>query len=82
MISIYQEFQKNQKKWRIRESIAKQLKKLLEMYSPQIVHLYILPILLGLCTDSVYAVREEAAKTVYDFIDALKSKPDLYVGLI
>lgn len=29
MISIYQEFQKNQQKWRIRESIAKQLKKLL-----------------------------------------------------
>lgn len=37
LVGVFEEFQKDQKKWRIRLMIGKQLGRLLEIYSPQIV---------------------------------------------
>lgn len=37
LVGVFEEFQKDQKKWRIRLVIAKQLGRLLEIYSPQTV---------------------------------------------
>lgn len=68
LIGVFEEFQKDQKKWRIRECIGKQLGRLLEIYSPETIFEYMVPILLKFCSDSVSIVREEAAGKVGDFI--------------
>lgn len=71
LIGVFEEFQKDQKKWRIRECIGKQLGELLEIYSPEMVFSYMVPILLKFCSDSVSIVREEAASKIGDFLDKL-----------
>lgn len=58
MISIFEEFRQNKRKWRIRLSIVQQFENLLEMYSVDIIHMYIVPILLGFCSDPVSELRE------------------------
>lgn len=79
---MFQELQKDQKRWRIRECISQQLAFLLEIYRPQIVFEYIVPILLKFCSDSVSSVREQAAKTVANFVEKLKDSEFLLAGLI
>lgn len=37
LVGVFEEFQKDQKKWRIRLCIGKQLGRLLEIYSPEII---------------------------------------------
>jgi hypothetical protein len=37
LIGVFEEFQKDQKKWRIRECISKQLGQILEIYKPEII---------------------------------------------
>jgi hypothetical protein len=37
LIGVFEEFQKDQKKWRIRECIGRQLGQILEIYKPQLV---------------------------------------------
>ena len=68
LIGVFEEFQKDQKKWRIRECIGKQLSNILEIYSPETIFEYVVPILFKFCSDSVSIVREEAAMKVGDFI--------------
>ena len=82
LIGVFEEFQKDQKKWRIRECIGKQLGRLLEIYSPETIFEYMVPILLKFCSDSVSIVREEAAKKVGDFIKKLSQVEGLRIGLI
>ena len=82
LIGVFEEFQKDQKKWRIRESIGGQLGELLEIYSPETIFEYMVPILLKFCSDSVSIVREEAAGKVADFIDKLDASEGLKFGLI
>ena len=74
LIGVFEEFQKDQKKWRIRESIGKQLGEILEIYKPQLIFEYVVPILLKFCSDSVSIVREEAARKVADFIEKLSEE--------
>lgn len=71
LIGVFEEFQKDQKKWRIRESIGRQLGQILEIYKPQLIFEYVVPILLKFCSDTVSTVREEAARKVADFIEKL-----------
>jgi len=73
LIGVFEEFQKDQKKWRIRESIAKQLGNLLEIYPPLTIFQYIVPLLFKFCSDSVSIVREEAADKVGDFVQKFKT---------
>ena len=82
LIGVFEEFQKDQKKWRIRESIGKQLGEILEIYKPQLIFEYVVPILLKFCSDSVSIVREEAARKVADFIEKLSEEEGLMIGLI
>jgi len=37
LIGVFEEFQKDQKKWRIRESIGRQLGQILQIYRPQLI---------------------------------------------
>lgn len=74
LIGVFEEFQKDQKKWRIRESIGRQLGEILEIYKPQLIFEYVVPILLKFCSDTVNTVREEAARKVADFIEKLSSE--------
>jgi serine/threonine-protein phosphatase 4 regulatory subunit 1 len=82
LIGVFEEFQKDQKKWRIRESIGKQLGQILEIYKPQLIFEYVVPILLKFCSDTVSTVREEAARKVADFIEKLSEEEGLMIGLI
>lgn len=79
---MFEEFQKDQKKWRIRECISKQLGQILEIYSPQIIFEYVVPILLKFCSDTVSSVRDEAAHKVAEFINKLTGDEGLMIGLI
>ena len=71
LVGAFEEFQTNQKKWRIRECICQQLGQLLAIYNPQVVFQYLVPLLLKFCSDTVQLIREEAAKKVAEFIDKL-----------
>lgn len=82
LIGVFEEFQKDQKKWRIRESIGRQLGQILQIYKPQLIFEYVVPILLKFCSDTVSTVREEAARKVADFIEKLSSEEGLMIGLI
>lgn len=82
LIGVFEEFQKDQKKWRIRECIGRQLGQILEIYKPQLVFQYVVPILLKFCSDTVSTVREEAARKVADFIEKLSVEEGLMIGLI
>jgi serine/threonine-protein phosphatase 4 regulatory subunit 1 len=82
MIMVFEEFQKDHRKWRIRESIAKQLPHLLEMYSIEIIFTYMVPILLRLCCDPVAIVREVASCSISNFISSLNQIKTMKLGLI
>lgn len=58
LIGVFEEFQKDQKKWRIRECIGQQLDRILEIYKPESIFFYVLPILFKFCSDNVSIVRE------------------------
>ena len=55
---------------------------MLEIYSPQIIFEYVVPILLKFCSDTVSIVREEAAGRIGDFIEKLTEVEGLRQGLI
>lgn len=74
LLDILLVIQKQLYKWRIRELLAKQIDKLAKIYEIDIIIQYILPISFKLCNDTVYTVREEAAKKVYSLYFALKSE--------
>lgn len=82
LVGVFEEFQMDQKKWRIRECIGRQLGQILQIYKPHIIFEYVVPILLKFCSDSVSTVREEAARKVADFIEKLSIEEGLMIGLI
>lgn len=54
--------------------MAKQIDKLVKIYDIDIIIQYILPISFKLCSDTVFTVREEAAKKIYSLYLALKQE--------
>ena len=54
----------------------------MEIYRPQLVFEYVVPILLKFCSDTVSIVRQEAAGKVADFVEKLGGEEGLGVGLI
>lgn len=68
--------QKDQKKWRIRESIALQLTTLSRIYPIEMVFTYIVPMAFKFCNDTVSIVREEAATKIGDIVQVFASKPE------
>jgi len=73
MVDIFVQLQKDQKKWRIRELIARQINKLTHIFSPKITFEIIAPISFKLCNDPVSFVREEAARKIYAILKALNN---------
>lgn len=74
---MFLQLQKDPKKWRIRELIARQIDRLAKIYSPETVFRIIAPISFKLCNDPVSIVREKASKKIYAVLLALKEKdPD------
>lgn len=65
LIDVFLVLQKDPKKWRVRYSIAHQLKDLSMIYDTETVFKYIFPISLKLCNDNVSEVRMEAARQIY-----------------
>ena len=63
---------KDPKKWRIRELIATQIKKLTKIYASDMIFQIISPISFKLCTDPVNIVREKACKQIYSVVLSLK----------
>lgn len=76
MIDIFLELQKDQKKWRIRELIARQIDKLTMIFSQEITFRYIAPISFKLCNDPVAYVRDEAAVKIHALLTALYKSSD------
>lgn len=75
LIDLFLILQKDQKKWRIRESIAQQLTTLSEIYPIEIVFTYIVPIAFKFCTDIVSIVRDDAAAKIGDIVRQFAGKP-------
>lgn len=73
MVGVFEEFQTNPKKWRIRECICKQLGELLAIYKPPVIFQYLVPLLLKFSSDPVTLIRDEAASKVAAFIQQLAS---------
>jgi serine/threonine-protein phosphatase 4 regulatory subunit 1 len=71
LLDIFFLLQKEQKKWRIRELIAKQIHELAKIFSPETVFKIILPISFTLCKDNVSCVRKQAAKRIYGLTEPL-----------
>lgn len=46
------------------------------------IHMYIVPILLGFCSDPVSDLREEAAKTVPFFLQSFQHNELMLIGLV
>lgn len=78
MVDIFVQLQKDQKKWRIRELIARQIDKLTLIFSPKITFEIIAPISFKLCNDPVSFVREEAARKIYSILKALSDANEAY----
>lgn len=53
LMEIFFFVQKDQKKWRIRESIANQIDEMAHIFNPDTIFKIILPIAFKLCTDNV-----------------------------
>ncbi|KAL4456953.1 hypothetical protein ABPG74_014591 [Tetrahymena malaccensis] len=73
-LDVFLILQKDPKKWRIRELIAKQIDELTLMFNSETVFRYIMPISFKLCNDTVAIVREEAAKKVHSILLQLLSE--------
>jgi len=82
MVDIFVQLQKDQKKWRIRELIARQIDQLVSIFSPKITFEIIAPISFKLCNDPVSFVREEAARKTYAILKALYHANDTYKDMI
>jgi serine/threonine-protein phosphatase 4 regulatory subunit 1 len=84
LIDLFLILQKDQKKWRIRESISHQLTTLSSIYPIDIVFTYIVPIAFKFCTDTVSIVRDEAASKIGDIVQQFASKAggDIYLPAI
>ncbi len=76
LIDIFLFLQKDQKKWRVRESIAQQLTTLSTIYDLGTVFTYIIPMAFKLCTDSVSIVRDEAASKIGDIVKLFSMNPE------
>ncbi|CAD8183033.1 unnamed protein product [Paramecium pentaurelia] len=83
LIDILLIIQKDQKKWRIRELIAKQISHLAQVFDVETVFSIILPVSTKLCNDNVYAVRKAAAKQIFELYDKFsKSQNELYFSVL
>jgi serine/threonine-protein phosphatase 4 regulatory subunit 1 len=71
MVDMFLELQKDQKKWRVRELIARQIDKLADIYSTETVFKIIAPISFKLCGDNVAIVRKQASKKVHAILKTL-----------
>eukprot|EP01016_Furgasonia_blochmanni_P018633 TRINITY_DN2109_c0_g1_i3.p1 TRINITY_DN2109_c0_g1~~TRINITY_DN2109_c0_g1_i3.p1 ORF type:complete len:508 (-),score=98.30 TRINITY_DN2109_c0_g1_i3:695-2218(-) len=77
-VEIFVQLQKDQKKWRIRELIARQIHILAEIFSKETIFRMILPISIKLCNDIVSIVREEASKQIYSLVLSLYDSEEGY----
>ncbi|CAD8054054.1 unnamed protein product [Paramecium primaurelia] len=68
--------QRDQKKWRIRHLIAKQIKHLVPLYSVDNIFQIIVPITLKLCNDIVAVVRKQAAKEMHSILLSLNTEDE------
>ncbi|CAD8051234.1 unnamed protein product [Paramecium sonneborni] len=68
--------QRDQKKWRIRHLIAKQIKHLVPLYSVDNIFQIIVPITLKLCNDIVATVRKQAAKEMHSILQSLNTQDE------
>ncbi|CAD8165671.1 unnamed protein product [Paramecium octaurelia] len=83
LIDILLIIQKDQKKWRIRELIAKQISHLAQVFDVETVFSIILPVSTKLCNDNVFAVRKAAAKQIFELYDKFqKSQNELYFNVL
>ncbi|CAD8099334.1 unnamed protein product [Paramecium sonneborni] len=83
LIDILLIIQKDQKKWRIRELIAKQISHLARVFDVETVFSIILPVSIKLCNDNVYAVRKAAAKQIFELYDKFsKNQNELYFSVL
>ncbi|EGR27934.1 protein phosphatase 4 regulatory subunit 1, putative [Ichthyophthirius multifiliis] len=71
-LDVFLILQKDPKKWRIRELIARQIDLLAQMFNSETVFRYIMPISFKLCNDTVSLVREEAAKKMHSILISLQ----------
>jgi len=78
MVDIFLELQRDQKKWRIRELIARQIDKLTLIFPPEITFRIIAPISFKLCSDSVAFVREEASRKIHAVLKAVYNSEEIY----
>jgi serine/threonine-protein phosphatase 4 regulatory subunit 1 len=74
LLDVFVLLQRDQKKWRIRELIARQITSLAKEFSADIVFRIILPISLKLCNDVVSIVRRQAAKQMYGVIEVMDNE--------
>jgi serine/threonine-protein phosphatase 4 regulatory subunit 1 len=77
-VEIFVQLQKDQKKWRIRELIARQIHILAEIFTKETIFRMILPISIKLCNDIVSIVREEASKQIYSLVLSLYDSEEGY----
>ncbi|CAD8098728.1 unnamed protein product [Paramecium sonneborni] len=83
LIDILLIIQKDQKKWRIRELIAKQISHLARVFDVETVFSIILPVSTKLCNDNVYAVRKAAAKQIFELYDKFsQNQNELYFNVL
>ena len=78
MKSLYKFSQRDQKKWRIRELIARQIDKLTLIFPPEITFRIIAPISFKLCSDTVAFVREEASRKIHAVLKAVYNSEEVY----
>ncbi|CAD8065192.1 unnamed protein product [Paramecium sonneborni] len=74
-LEIFFFIQKDQKKWRIRESIANQLDEMALIFPADIIFKMIMPIAFKLCTDNVAQVRKIASSKIFSFFQGIKNSP-------
>ena len=78
MADIFLDLQKDPKKWRIRQLIAKQIDKLTLVFSPETIFRIIAPISFKLCSDTVAFVREEASRKIHAVLKAVYNSEEIY----
>jgi len=82
MIDILINLQKDQKKWRVRELIAKQIENFTLLFPPEVNFTIISPIIFKLVDDPVACVRVEAAKKIYGLLKSLYGSEAAYKASI
>jgi hypothetical protein len=66
--------QKDQKKWRVRFLISQQINELTQIFTLETIIMYILPISIKLCYDSVHKVRKEASRNLINILKKVQTK--------